>query len=172
MRSTPRFIALKVREKNTHHSSNMILGNWTWRGSGLIYCIISPCSHTLDSCISDTRTGPFVFLGQCVRHFTSYWKGHFVTVIFTEKINGLEVVLPMMQCRDTALCEPGKPCRYKSCVPYAERNSIILRFLGGWSFFSPCSQCTPEKGKLKMDRRWFIIAGAPGKPPHYEAWNW
>ncbi len=57
MRSTPRFIALKVREKNTHHSSNMILGNWTWCGSGLIYCIISPCSHTLDSCISDTRTG-------------------------------------------------------------------------------------------------------------------
>ncbi len=57
MRSTPRFIALKVREKNTHHSSNMIMGNWTWRGSGLIYCIISPCSHTLVSCISDTRTG-------------------------------------------------------------------------------------------------------------------
>lgn len=23
-------------------------------------------------------------------------------------------------------------CRYKSCVPYAERNSVILRFLGGW----------------------------------------
>lgn len=57
----------------------------------------------------ENRNGPFAFLGQCVRHFTSYWKGHFMNVIFTEKTNGLEDALPMMQYRDTALCEPGNP---------------------------------------------------------------
>lgn len=57
----------------------------------------------------ENRNGPVVFLGQCVRHFTSYWKGHFENVISTEKTYGLEDALPMMQCRDSALREPGKP---------------------------------------------------------------
>lgn len=39
--------------------------------------------------------------------------------------------------------------RYKSCLPYAERNSVILRFSGGWSFFFPFLSMHAGKGKIK-----------------------
>ncbi len=84
--------------------------NMMWKRADLLHYFTMFSYSGLLHLRHENRNGPFVFLGQCVRHFTSYWKGHFVTVIFTEKINGLEDALPMMQCRDTALCEPEKPC--------------------------------------------------------------
>lgn len=150
MRSTPLFIALKVREKNTHHSSNMILGNWTWRGSRLTYCIISPCSHAAVSCISDIRTGT-----DRLCFWASVWGilhrtgKTILRMWFPQKRQMAQRCSPYDAVQRYSAWARETVRRYKSCLPYAERNSVILRFLGGWSFFFPILSMHAGKGKIK-----------------------